>query len=199
MKSLNISISTKTNLNKQQMLFYVPLMWKVVFFNFVSMKRPSVLCYMYSNSYYYNLPLFRFHKQLFYDQQTHVVTLTSMYTNNFFNTYWTNLKLIFNSFSTFFFKKLKFKGKGYYIYKSSRHTLGLQFGYAHIVRIYTFFVGLKFLSKTAIMLFGLNKDDLLSVSHTFRLARPYNIFTGKGVRFTRQIIYKKTGKISSYR
>jgi hypothetical protein len=26
-----------------------------------------------------------------------------------------------------------------------------------------------------------------------------NIFTGRGVRFARQIIYKKTGKVSSYR
>jgi ribosomal protein L6P/L9E len=97
------------------------------------------------------------------------------------------------------FNKLKFKGKGYYMYKSKRNTIALQFGYAHIVRIYTFLVNLKFLSKTAVLLVGLNKNDLLSISHNFRLRRPHNIFTGKGVRFTRQIIYKKTGKISSYR
>jgi hypothetical protein len=29
--------------------------------------------------------------------------------------------------------------------------------------------------------------------------RPINIFTGRGVRFSRQIIYKKVGKVSSYR
>jgi hypothetical protein len=33
----------------------------------------------------------------------------------------------------------------------------------------------------------------------FKQARPINIFTGKGIRFTKQIIYKKTGKVSSYR
>jgi ribosomal protein L6P/L9E len=87
------------------------------------------------------------------------------------------------------FNKLKFKGKGYYMYKSKRNTIALQFGYAHIVRIYTFLVNLKFLSKTAVLLVGLNKNDLLSISHNFRLRRPHNIFTGKGVRFTRQIIF----------
>jgi len=29
--------------------------------------------------------------------------------------------------------------------------------------------------------------------------RPINIFTGRGVRFAKQIIYKKAGKVSSYR
>jgi hypothetical protein len=29
--------------------------------------------------------------------------------------------------------------------------------------------------------------------------RRMNIFTGRGVRFAKQIVYKKTGKVSAYR
>jgi amino acid transporter len=31
------------------------------------------------------------------------------------------------------------------------------------------------------------------------LSQYINVFTGRGVRFARQVIYKKTGKVSTYR
>jgi ribosomal protein L6P/L9E len=98
-----------------------------------------------------------------------------------------------------FFKKIKFKGKGYYIYKNKRNTVALQFGYSHIKRLFFFFISLKFLSKTSILFFGLNQNSVFLASKKLFSVRPLNIFTGKGMRFTRQIVYRKTGKVSSYR
>jgi ribosomal protein L6P/L9E len=103
------------------------------------------------------------------------------------------------SLTQVFFNKLKFRGKGYYIYKNKRNTVAFQFGYSHRVRIFTHFIGVKILSKTTIFFFGINKFDIFDASYLFFYKRPISIFTGKGVRFTRQLIYKKTGKISSYR
>ena len=103
------------------------------------------------------------------------------------------------SVSSIFFLKLKFKGKGYYVYKNLRNTIAPQFGYAHRIYVYAFNISVKFLSKTSILLFGLSKSDLLTVGQNFKSKKPINIFTGRGVRFSRQIIYKKTGKVSSYR
>jgi ribosomal protein L6P/L9E len=94
---------------------------------------------------------------------------------------------------------MKFKGKGYYVYKNFRHTLAPQFGYYHKIYVYAFNVSVKFLSKTSVLLFGLSKNDLLTVGYDFRSKKPMNIFTGRGVRFSRQVVYKKTGKVSSYR
>lgn len=94
---------------------------------------------------------------------------------------------------------MKFKGKGYYIYKNLRNTIALQFGYSHLVRIFSYIISLKFITKTIIFVFGINKTDIFKTGKTFYFKRPQNIFTGKGVRFSKQIIYKKTGKISSYR
>jgi ribosomal protein L6P/L9E len=95
--------------------------------------------------------------------------------------------------------KLKFKGKGYYVYKNKRNTITPQFGYAHRLYLYSYFVSVKFLSKTSILLFGFIKADLLKIGHGLKQMRPINIFTGRGVRFSKQIIYKKQGKVSSYR
>lgn len=102
-------------------------------------------------------------------------------------------------FSQVQFIRMKFRGKGYYIYKTLRNTVAPNFGYAHRVYVYAYFVSLKFLSKTAILIFGLLKTDLFKVGDAFKATRPINIFTGRGVRFTRQIVYRKTGKVSSYR
>jgi len=49
------------------------------------------------------------------------------------------------------------------------------------------------------MLYGTSLSDLTNVGLQIKYLRPINIFTGRGVRFNKQIIYKKTGKVSSYR
>ena len=63
----------------------------------------------------------------------------------------------------------------------------------------SYFNKVKFIGKTKVILFGLVKEDVLSASHTLKSKRPINIFTGRGVRFAKQIVYKKQGKVSSYR
>ena len=102
-------------------------------------------------------------------------------------------------FTSFIFNKLKFKGKGYYIYKNFRSTIAPQFGYYHRIYIYSFFNRVKFLAKTKLIIFGFVKQDILKTSFELKSKRPINIFTGRGVRFARQLVYKKTGKVSSYR
>lgn len=85
------------------------------------------------------------------------------------------------------------------MYKNNRNTLALQFGYSHLLYLYSFFLNIKFLTKTTVLLFGINFNDMFFLSNSFYNIKPINIFTGKGIRFSRQIIYKKTGKVSSYR
>jgi ribosomal protein L6P/L9E len=106
---------------------------------------------------------------------------------------------MFLSFNRPYFLKIKFKGKGYYIYKNKRNTITPQFGYAHRIYKYTFFTSIKFRTKTSIIIFGLLKNDLITSGLLIKNMRSINIFTGRGVRFSRQIIYKKVGKVSSYR
>jgi hypothetical protein len=102
-------------------------------------------------------------------------------------------------FTSPFLLKLKFKGKGYYVFKNKRNTVAPQFGFAHRLYLYAYSITVKLLSKTKLFLYGLSKKDLIKIGHNFKSFRPINIFTGRGVRFTKQILYKKTGKVSAYR
>ena len=130
-------------------------------------------------------------------------TQTFTFTHNFYSYYYRSyLKFVTTLFSKFnrpLFLKIKFKGKGYYIYKNSRNTIAPQMGYAHRVYVYAQAISVKFLSKTKILLFGLSSDSIFKIGFELKNVRPINIFTGRGVRFARQIVYRKTGKVSSYR
>lgn len=106
---------------------------------------------------------------------------------------------VFNAFNRPFFMKVKFKGKGYYIFKNKRQTITPQFGHSHRLYVYAYFTSVKFLSKTHIFMFGLLQSDVLRAATRVKAMRPINIFTGRGVRFSRQVVYKKVGKVSSYR
>ena len=134
----------------------------------------------------------------YFNQFTNVISFKFIYINNFFKLYWNSFKLIYHSFFFIYVKKLKFKGKGYYIFKNKRNTITFRFGYSHRLYLYFFKFNVKFLSKTSILLYGLNKNELQSHAFLLKNVRPYNLFTGKGIRFTRQIIYKKIGKASTY-
>merc|ERR1711990_1367785 len=92
------------------------------------------------------------------------------------------LSYVLHSFTLFNFHKIKFKGKGYYLYKSRRNTLAPQFGYSHRLYIYSFFTLVRFLTKTKLVVFGLIKNDLIKSTLNLKTKRPINIFTGRGVR-----------------
>ena len=80
-----------------------------------------------------------------------------------------------------------------------RNTIAPKFGYYHRIYVYAPNIRVKFLSKTSVLLFGFSKIDVMTVGHDFKSKKPINIFTGRGVRFARQIVYRKTGKVSAYR
>ena len=203
-RNLNYSLFNRINLNCFLFRFYLPNFWKILIISksnkfLTPLTQFNSVCYIYSPFYFIFLPIPQKFLNLKYDLQTNVITLNFFYKNNFYGLFWNAFKNVFFQFSKLFFKKLKFKGKGYYIYKNFRNTIALQFGYSHVLYLYSYFVNIKFMTKTSILIFGINKINNIKAAKSLFYVRPINIFTGKGIRFSRQIIYKKTGKISSYR
>jgi len=180
------------------MQFLVPARWQIVFLR-IKDKVNYTLCYVYSSAYFFYAPVVLHSNNFYFDKYTKTILINCAYKNNFFNTYWTFFKNVFFSFTKVFFKKLKFKGKGYYVYKNFRNTIATQLGHSHMSRLSNFIIGIKFISKTIILLYGINKKDILVSGKNFFSKKPINIFTGRGIRFSKQIIYKKTGKLSTYR
>ena len=155
--------------------------------------------FIYNNTYFFYFVIPNPLRFSHIDRNTQSLTINTFFINSNFNLFCKTIGIIFKSLNRPFIFKLKFKGKGYYIYKNARKTITPQFGHSHRFYLYSYFVSVVFLSKTQVLLFGLVKNDLSTIGHSVRAMRSINIFTGRGVRFSRQVIYKKTGKVSSYR
>lgn len=175
----------------------VPLGWNFLVLRKSSSNQTNV--YLYQNAYFLNFTIPPYTVNRMYDRQTSSFSLTHPHTSYCYEAYLRGLADLFSRFDQPALFKIRFKGKGYYMYKNRRNTIAPQFGYAHRVYVYAHATTVKFLSKTKILLFGLSKQDVVGAGHRLRAVKPINIFTGRGVRFARQVIYKKTGKVSSYR
>lgn len=157
------------------------------------------IIYLYNSVYFFNFVFSPFVLRLTYSSQSSSFRLTHSALSYCYRSSLKFITTLFNRFSLPFFLKVRFKGKGYYVYKNYRNTIAPQFGYAHRVYIYAQATSVRFLSKTKVLLFGLCARDVYAVGYSLKKVKPINIFTGRGVRFARQVIYKKTGKVSSYR
>lgn len=207
-KKINYNIKTKSlaflspkwqSLSIYRSSFYVPSNWNLVLLSNKSYGSKSSLLYLYSSLYYFKVTLQNLEDSWYYDSNSNLFSYKNPFLSNFHRFYWSVLQKLFDSFSLNFFRKLKIKGKGYYIYKNYRNTVTHQFGHSHRTYIYTYFTTVKFLSKTTVLLFGSSKSDVFAAALRIRSSKYINIFTGRGVRFSKQIVYKKTGKVSAYR
>ena len=183
-------------LNKTYHL-YVPPQYSIYVIH--SDKKNNLIVRLHYKSYYFNFPICINVRQLYFDYESSVIYFFNYNTSPILPLWIKEVSSVLAYFITFFFVKIKFKGKGYYIYKNSRNTITPQFGYSHRIYIYSYFNYVRFLTKTKVLIFGFSKKDILCTSINIKVKRSINVFTGRGVRFSKQIIYKKTGKVSMYR
>lgn len=111
------------------------------------------------------------------------------------------LKLFLSYFFRLLFIKMRFLGKGYklFIKKNNYHFITIfNFGYSHRYYIYLYHFFTIQLAKTKFLFFGLNFFILKLFLNMLYFCKPLNIFTLRGLRFYKQCIFKKTGKISLY-
>jgi hypothetical protein len=196
---LNIKLRNTNTLKLSTGYFFILPNWDLTLLIPKNINKNFRILFFYSNNYYFKITIpLKFLSPKF-DKQTRVFTYSTGLSYNHFQIYVSFLKNLFQVFYKPVFLKLKFKGKGYYIFKNKRNTITPQFGFSHRIYIYSYSLLVKFLTKTTIFLFGLSKQDILKVGYSVKNSRPINIFTGRGVRFSKQLIYKKTGKVSSYR
>ena len=143
---------------------------------------------VYNKSYMYTIKL----RNNIYLLNNDIIILNNiLYTNKIQN--------IVDKFKKIKFKKIKFEGKGYYLYKNFRNTLAPKFGFAHRLYNYNYNIWIKMLNKTKLLFYAYKIEDLYYASHSLRLLRSRNVFTGRGVRFARSERFKKRGKVSSFR
>ena len=103
------------------------------------------------------------------------------------------------TFESYFFIKIKFKGKGFKIkYNKKLKLIKFYFGRSHM----TFFklkkIKLKKINKYKFFLRNFNYNWLKKKAIEITKIKPVNIYTLRGIRLSRQIIKKRKGKKSSY-
>jgi hypothetical protein len=118
----------------------------------------------FSTIYFIKSPLLVKKPTIFFDFNTKQLFVLSHYINNYNILFNKIINIFINSNVKPIFNKLKFKGKGYYLYKNYRNTITPQFGYSHRLYLYSFFCKVKFLSKTSLICFGLSTKTVKNVS-----------------------------------
>jgi hypothetical protein len=193
----NFSKYACKNYKNYTVIYYIPPTCNITFL--LNKATKSYYFYIYSSIYFFKIPITNLKTLPMFDKNSRGLIINLTFINNYTKLYISLLKSFSNVLLKPFFIKVKFKGKGYYLYKSYRNTVTPQFGYSHRLYLYSFFCKVKFLSKTSLICFGLSVTSVKNTSINLVKWRRINIFTGRGVRFSKQIIYKKSGKVSSYR
>lgn len=108
------------------------------------------------------------------------------------------VNIILQSWSFFFFKKFKFKSKGLKIKRRGKKNLKFLFWLSHINIAHITNCKLKRIGKQKYVFLSTNWIFLKQICKKMQLIRPNDLFTKKGIRFSRQIILKKRGKKVTY-
>ena len=93
---------------------------------------------------------------------------------------------------------IKFSGKGYRIFWTSRNSCIPNLGYSHFIIRYHFNVLPYSKLKYSYYLLGLGIFALLNDVHLIVNLRYQNSYTLRGFRILKNKVYKKIGKVSSY-
>ena len=97
------------------------------------------------------------------------------------------------------FKKIKFKGKGFRIrFLKKLKLVKFFFGKSHKTYIFFRNIILKKINKYKFILKGLNSENIIVNSKRITSIRPINFYTLRGLRESRQIIFKRKGKKGTY-
>lgn len=141
--------------------------------------------------------------QILFFKNLNYLTISS----NFFNKSLKTQQFInsLNKCINFYFtKKINFSGKGYKIRKTHKictnyvqKCLTFYFNKSHLNVLYFFGLKIKKLKKTKLLVLSTNHKDLNLIINLILNIKHFNPFTSKGLRLSRQIVYKKIGKKSS--
>lgn len=103
-----------------------------------------------------------------FDADARMLVVTSFRSGQFFALFRMYMEMLLQLMTCLFYKKIKFKGKGYKIYKGKRNTFALQFGHTHRVFVYCFLNSVKTINKQTRIVYGTNPFDIQNAAVRLR-------------------------------
>lgn len=162
-------------------------------------KNNNLNIYLYNKLYFIYLNNLNNKNYYKYDNETNSLSIIKLIPNknNFFMVNFLNQFL--KSLDIYFFFKIKFKGKGYRIrfYKKNK-IVKFYFGKSHITFFFFKKLILKKISKYKFIIKGPNYFNIKNTAVKISKIKPINVYTLRGLRLSRQKIFKRKGKKGSY-
>lgn len=160
--------------------------------NFLCLKKnANVYIYIYSSNWFIKANVNNY--ETVYKKSLNILELSTkqpFYKNKAITTILNNF--IF-SWETFFFKKVSFTGKGFKI-KKKQKIVFFFFNKSHISLLICNSAIIKKINKQKILFFYKNYDLYEKILNKILKIRYANIYTKRGLRFSRQLILKRKGK-----
>jgi len=146
--------------------------------------------YIYNSNHFIMININFF--SIYYNQYLQVINLKKTNTLNLkYNKNFLNMFLF--SWENFFFSKLYFIGKGFKLKKLSNNTY-LNFNYSHTNLIINQKNIIKKIQKNKLLIFGKNLNNFKQTVNYILNIKILNKYTKRGLRATKQIVYKKKSK-----
>lgn len=146
---------------------------------------------------------FPIHKKInfFVDKNTNCITFKKDFLEKNVNLSLQKFSKLFLNINSTFFNKIKFKGKGFRVrFKKKSETLKFTFGHSHINYLFinNKTIKIKRLGKYKYTFKCNNNIKMNIILKKICNIKPINMYTKRGIRKGRQIIFKRKGKKSTY-
>lgn len=154
------------------------------------LNKENISLFLFNNVINVNLPLKSKNSTIQLDNQTNsiVISYKSVIHENTF----TNIRNILFSYSNFFFKKIKFKGKGFRLkLKKQRKIFKFLFGHSHLVLTLIKNIKLYKCGKYKFLFKMSNRSKLNLIIKKIIQIKKNNIYTNRGLRESRQYLFKR--------
>lgn len=134
-----------------------------------------------------------------YDKNTNSFFIEKKILNNKNNKLSKFIESFLTSWDVYFFNKIKFKGKGFRIrfFKKTKF-MKFFFGRSHKTFVILKNIKMRKINKYKFILKSIKKDKIKKDSYMITKIKPINFYTLRGLRNSRQIIYKRKGKKGTY-
>ena len=148
--------------------------------------------YTYIYNEYYFIGINTFYLNFYYNNFLKTINIKKKnilhikYNKNFFN-------IFLFSWDNFFFSKIYFIGKGFKL-KKLKNNIHLNFNYSHINILINQKTIIKKIQKNKLLIFGKNFLKFKKSINYILNIKNLNKYTKRGLRQTKQIVYKKKSK-----
>jgi len=163
--------------------------------NFILLKKNKCFFfYTYTNNLYFFIKI---HERAFFEINSKTLIFSFLSNAPKRKGLFLYITFFFKNWTNLFFQKIRFKGKGYKIRKRKK-AIQFFFGRSHLTSIWFKGVCIKRLHKYKLFVAVTNNYKLYLIHRFIDSIRKLNIYTKRGLRLSRQKIFKKTGKKSAY-